>query len=160
MEALTATLQEVVEGLGYVAAHVEQQEAIISFVQGKDVFISLPTGSGKSLCFFALPLMFDKLRHNSEPRCIVIVLSPLLALMKTQVSFLANHGVNSMYITQESDCDDTRLQGVHEGRYQVLFFSPEALLCSNAWREMLQSTFYQDNVVGLVIDEAHLVKKW
>ena len=99
--------------------------------------------------------------HNlPEPKSIVIVLSPLLALMKNQVSSLAKHGVRSMYVTQESDCDDASLQGLHEGQYQIVFFSPEALLCSDTWRDILQTSVYQENVVGLVIDEAHLVKKW
>ena len=160
MEKLTQALQNAAKDLGHKAARIEQQEAIVPFVQGKDVFISLPTGSGKSFCFYALPLIFDKLRNLPEPKSIVIVLSPLLALMKNQVSSLAKHGVHSMYVTQESDCDDASLQGLHEGQYQIVFFSPEALLCSDTWRDMLQTSVYQDNVVGLVIDEAHLVKKW
>ena len=107
-------------------------------MQGKDVLVSPPTGSGKSLCFYTLPLIFDKLRNLPEPKSIVIVLSPLLALMKNQVLSLAKHGVRSMYVTQESDCDDASLQGLHEGQYQILVFSPEALLCSDTWRDMLQ----------------------
>ena len=91
-------------------------------MQGKDVFISLPTGSGKSFCFYALPLIFDKLRNLPEPKSIVIVLSPLLALMKNQVSSLAKHGVRSMYVTQESDCDDASLQGLLRGSI-ILYFS-------------------------------------
>ena len=128
MEKLTQTLQNAAKDLGHKAARIEQQEAIVPFVQGKDVFISLPTGSGKSFCSYALPLIFDKLRNLPEPKSIVIVLSPLLALMKNQVSSLAKHGVRTMY---ESDCDDASLQGLHEGQYQIVFFSPEALLCSN-----------------------------
>ncbi len=48
--------------------------AILSFVQGKDIFVSLPRGSGKSYCFYALPLFFDKLRNYSEPKSVVVVL--------------------------------------------------------------------------------------
>lgn len=160
MEKLTEALQKAANDLGHKAARAKQLEVIILFVQGKDVFVSLPTGSGKSFCFYALPLVFDTLRNHNEPRSIVIVLSPLLALMKNQVSYLAKHGVRSLYVTQETDCDDTSMQGLHEGRYQIVFFSPEALLCSDTWRDMLQTSVYQEHVVGLIIDEAHLVKKW
>ena len=49
---------------------------------------------------------------------------------------------------------------MYEGYFQIVFFSPEALLCNDAWREMLQTSVYQKNVVAFVIYEAHLVKKW
>ena len=139
---LTQALQNAAKDLGHKAARIEQQKAIVPFVQGKDVFISLPTYSGKSFYSYALPLIFDKLRNLPEPKSIVIVLSPLLALMKNQVSSLAKHGVRSMYVTQESDCDDASLQGLHEGQYQIVFFSPEALLCSVTWRDMQQTSVY------------------
>ena len=41
----------------------------------------------------------------------------------------------------------------------MVLFSPEALLCSESWRDMLQTPVYQENVIALV-DEAHLIKKW
>ena len=53
------------------------------FVDGRDVFVMLPTGSGKSLCYTALPSVFDILRGKDGH--IVIVVSPLVALMKDQV---------------------------------------------------------------------------
>ena len=43
---------------GYKALHKEQKEAIVYFVSGRDVFVSLPTGYGKSLCFALLPAIF------------------------------------------------------------------------------------------------------
>ena len=62
------------EGIGFKAARAEQRRAILSFVQGKYIFVSLPRGSGKSFCFYALPLFFDKLRNNSEPKSVMVVL--------------------------------------------------------------------------------------
>jgi len=44
--------------------------------------------------------------------------------------------------------------------YQVLFFSPERLLTDMGWRDMLQSTYYRETLVGFIIDEAHSVKMW
>ena len=62
--------------LGYTFIKPEQEQAISSFMEGNDVFVSLLTGYGKSLCFAALPCAFDKLRRSGTPP-IVIVVSPL-----------------------------------------------------------------------------------
>ena len=67
----------------------KQTEAVKSFVCGNDVFVSLPTGSGKSLCFALLPGVFDILRpRKHDAKSLVIIVSPLIALyiMKDQVS--------------------------------------------------------------------------
>ena len=47
-----------------------------------------------------------------------------------------------------------------EGRCQVVLISPELILCKRQWRELLCSEQYRANVVGVVVDEAHCVKKW
>ena len=56
----------------------EQQDAVKAFVGGKDVFVSVPTGFGKTLCYSLLPLVFDKIRGvtASENGSIVTVVSP------------------------------------------------------------------------------------
>ena len=69
--------------LGYPTLRPNQHKAIKSFMEGHDVFISLPTGCGKSLCFSVLPYAFDYLYRRVGS--IVIVISPLIDLMKDQV---------------------------------------------------------------------------
>ena len=69
--------------LGYTAIRPNQHKAVKSFIEGSDVFISLPTGSGKSFCYSVLPFIFDDLYQRVGS--IVIVVSPLIALMKDQV---------------------------------------------------------------------------
>ena len=69
---------------GYTALSRKQEMAVRGFLSGKDVFVMLPTGSGKSLCYSALPILFDKIKHRSGH--IVLVVSPLVALMKDQVN--------------------------------------------------------------------------
>ncbi len=46
-----------------------------------------------------------------------------------------------------------------EGKYELIFMSPEALLTDMNWWDMLQSPIFQENLVALVVDEAHCVKK-
>ena len=62
--------------LGY-ELRARQKEVL---VKGRDVFVSLPTGSGKSLCYSVLPWTYDCLRCRSKPSSVIIVVSPLVAL--------------------------------------------------------------------------------
>ena len=114
------------------------------------MFVNLPIGSGKSLCYFVLPLAFDCLRHcDTNPKSIALVVSPLIALMKDQVKTLQQRGA-----------DEEAREQIHNGEFQLLFISPEAVLTNPEWRDMLQSPVYQENLVAFAVDEAHYVKKW
>ena len=73
--------------LGYPDLKPEQLDVVETFVKGRDVFAVLPTDFGKSLCFACLPIVFDKLLGSvGEERSIVVVVTPLTAIMKDQVS--------------------------------------------------------------------------
>ena len=61
-------LLSVVQKMGYDRPTDDQKKAVEAFVLGKDVFISLPTGSGKSLCYACLSHVFDELRRRSGAR--------------------------------------------------------------------------------------------
>ena len=67
----------------------EQVESIFYFVKGIDVFVSLPTGFGKSLCYILLPSVFDLLR-GVEKKSIVAVISLLIALMEDQTAAITS----------------------------------------------------------------------
>ncbi len=56
--------------LGYQRLTIEQREAVIYFLSGEDVFISLPTGAGKSLCYGLLPFVFDFFCNSKHLRII------------------------------------------------------------------------------------------
>ena len=66
-----------------------QLATITSFLKGEDVLAVLPTGYGKSLCFLSLPDALDALYNKEHGHCLVIVISPLKALMENQVRNLA-----------------------------------------------------------------------
>lgn len=120
--------------------------------------MALPTGSGKSLCYWILPWAFDLLRKHESPTCLVVVVSPLIALIKDQVQALMSKGLMAAHVGEVGE-DDLH-QAIHKGQYQILFFSPESLLRDVVWREMLLSPLYKKNMVGFIVDEAHCVKKW
>ena len=144
--------------LGYQEPKAEQIEAIFEFVSGRDAFVVLPTGSGKSLCYVALPLIFDKLNSltSTTSNSLVVVLSPLLSLMSDQVKKYGDRGLKCAFIGDSEDQEE----GIMKGRYQIVYASPEALLRATQWREMLKSCVYHDHLIGLVVDEAHCVNSW
>ena len=92
-----------------------------------------------------------------DQQSIVIVVSPLTALMQDQVATFTARGLCAAYIQGESGDD---VPAVLNGRVQLLYSSPETLILIPKWREMLRLDVYLNNVVCLAIDEAHLVEKW
>ena len=165
-----ATAESVVEAaidggalsLGYEKLKEDQHRVIKPFIQGNDVFASLPTGYGKSLCYFCLPAIFDRLNHHTSPWSVVIVISPLQALMKDQVQSLERKGVRAVsVIGHDSEDEDTLTkQQIVSGEYQIILTTPELLLTNKNWRDVFQSPSLQERLVAVVVDEAHCVKKW
>ena len=78
-----AAANSAARALGYDELKVEQLEVVSSFYHGNDVFVTLPTGFGKSLCYAILPKVFDTL--SSDDNSIVVVITPLTALINDQV---------------------------------------------------------------------------
>lgn len=88
--AIENAAAKAVQQLGYTAIKQDQLKVVIGVMQRRDVFAVLPTGFGKSLCFACLPSMFDQLLPLDEP-AIVLVVTPLTAIMKDQVSKSSYH---------------------------------------------------------------------
>ena len=82
-------INEVVGNVGYEKLKDDQRDAIAAFLQGKDVFVSLPTDSGKSLCFVLIPSIVDLLKSAlslpSNHCSMMVIISPLVSLMMDQV---------------------------------------------------------------------------
>jgi ATP-dependent DNA helicase RecQ len=68
-------------------------------------------------------------------------------------------GLSCGCICGDTDSEDMTM-GAENGEFQILFFTTESLLLSKKWSKLVCSVLYQSRVVGLVIDEAHTVKKW
>ena len=155
---------EIDRAIGYAAGKLEyslkakQREAVELFLNGRDTFVSLPTGYGKSLCYCLLPFAFDALR-GAAGRSIVICISPLTALMLDQRNKYTLRGLATEFVGEAQD-DPEVLRNVQEGKYQLMYVSPESIIGDTRWREMLHTQVYQENLVAFVVDEAHCVKKW
>ena len=136
----------------------DQVLCITKFVEGNDVFCILPTGYGKTACFACLPTTFDLHLGISSPEesSIVIVISPLTALIKDQVKDLTRRNVNVGFLDAESVAGVK--SDVIKGNYSLVLLSPEMIM--GKWRSLLLSKVYQERLVGVVVDEAHCVVKW
>uniref|UniRef100_A0A1X7U5W1 DNA 3'-5' helicase n=1 Tax=Amphimedon queenslandica TaxID=400682 RepID=A0A1X7U5W1_AMPQE len=112
--------------LGYISLKSEQQYIITEFLKGKDVFAVLPTGYGKTACSTCLPSAFDKYEERTvENKAIIVVVSPLTALICDQVEDLIRRNVSAGYIDSESTQEVKK--NVAEGVYSIVFMSPEQL---------------------------------
>ena len=136
----------------------KQKEATCSFVNGRDCFVILQTGYGKTLCYVLLPYVYDHFRGKTRSS-IVICVSPLISLMMDQVKKHSVLGLAIQFVGQAQE-DPSVNCGVLEGGYQLVFMSPEALIGCKHWQEMLLTRKYKDDLVALVVDEAHCVKTW
>ena len=158
MTDVESALRAVGRSCGYAEIKDKQRDAILAFASGKDVFVSLPTGYGKSFCYQCLPLLFDTLHSHNVPTSIVVVVTPLAAIMKDQVSDLGSKQISAIQVT--SSMDEVVESEIIGGQFSMIYISPELLLRKAKWREMLRSDLFQERLVGFIIDEAHCVKKW
>jgi ATP-dependent DNA helicase RecQ len=122
-----------------------------SILDGRDSIVVLPTGGGKSLCFQAPALL--------RPG-IGLVVSPLISLMKDQVDTLVANGVPAAYYNSSLSADqkNTVLSGIRDGRYRLLYVSPERLVGETS--ENFRSLIPTEDLRFVAIDEAHCISQW
>ena len=125
-----------------------QEEIINSVLAGTDTLALLPTGGGKSVCFQIPALILDGL-------CLVI--SPLVALMKDQVSQLEKKGIRALVLSGGISTEETAnlLDNCEHGNYKFLYLSPERL--QNDW---ILDRIKNLKINLIAIDEAHCVSQW
>lgn len=140
--------QPLKKNFGFDAFRPLQEEIIRASLSGRDTFVLMPTGGGKSLCY-QLPAVI-------QPGLAVVV-SPLIALMKDQVDGLEAMGVPATFLNSSLNPNESRarLRGLFAGKYKLLYVSPERALMSG-FMEQTQSW----SVSLIAIDEAHCISDW
>lgn len=125
-----------------------QREIIDAVLAKRDVMAVLPTGGGKSLCY-----QFIAVRE----RKLVIVISPLIALMRDQVHSLERLGVaaGALYSGQTDDEKRDVFKKITQGGAFVLYLSPE-----RAKKSGFKNWVRSQNIALFAIDEAHCVSQW
>ncbi len=139
------------EHFGFDGFKFPQEEIIQSLLGGKDTFVIMPTGGGKSLCY-QLPALISK-------GCAIIV-SPLIALMKNQVDLVRGysskddvaHFLNSTLSKKEIKIVQEDLQ---TGRTKMLYVAPETLT-----KQDNLDFFNGLKISFFAVDEAHCISEW
>ena len=135
---------------GFTSLRPQQEEAMRAVLQGRDSLVVLPTGGGKSLCFQAPALV--------RQAGLALVVSPLISLMKDQVDTLVENGIEAACYNSALSADrkSSVSAGIREGRYRLLYVSPERLAGegSEGFIQRLSQVSY------IAIDEAHCISQW
>ncbi|XP_044167046.1 ATP-dependent DNA helicase RecQ-like [Acropora millepora] len=151
---------------------VKQVICLEAIYHGRDVVAVLPTGYGKSVIFHLLPSLFlDKINYErgAAAHPVVIVVSPLNALIKDQIRRLQEGNVNAAILNVrkkansedlEFDLSDANLSQLRDAKYEVIFTHPEAFITCKQGMELFQTAKYQRKVHAIVIDEAHCILEW
>ena len=143
----------------------QQVETVRHIYDGKDVFLWLPTGFGKSVCYELLPFVLDymqgKCLSKKESNSTVIVISPLVSLMIDQVSSLRERGVSAGILSGHAAVSEQFIVNSSSiDKYSFLFSCPEAIIGVERWRETLLKAPLSERIVAVAVDEAHCVSKW
>ena len=133
---------------GYDSFRVGQEKLVDSLIAGVDVLGIMPTGAGKSLCYQVPALMKVG---------ITLVISPLISLMKDQVSVLIQQGVRGAYLNQSLNAAQYRkaLSNASQGMYKIIYVAPERLESQS-----FVSFAQRANISMIAVDEAHCVSQW
>ena len=144
MEALAVLKQY----FGHTAFRQGQRELIDAVLSGRDALGVMPTGGGKSLCYQIPALLLPG---------VTLVISPLISLMKDQVSALTGAGVGAAFINSSLSLDELRTvyRGARAGAYKLLYVAPERLEA-----ESFLSLAQELCIPLAAVDEAHCISQW
>lgn len=148
MTAIQAAKKTLSDVFGYESFRPGQQDVITAILSGRDVMAVMPTGAGKSLCYQIPALVLEG---------ITLVVSPLISLMRDQVSALIQNGVRAAYINSTLSLRQhmLALENARKGVYRIIYVAPERLMT-----EAFLNFAREAKIAQVVVDEAHCVSQW
>ncbi|MGC4129909.1 MAG: DNA helicase RecQ [Bergeyella sp.] len=143
--------KELKKYFGFSSFKGQQEQIIRSLMDGKDVFVLMPTGGGKSLCYQLPALICEGT---------AIVVSPLIALMKNQVDAVngLSSGESTAHVLNSSlNKSQTKqvFDDIRSGKTKLLYVAPESLI-----KEEYLEFFREVEISFVAIDEAHCISEW
>lgn len=144
MEKLAALKQY----FGHSAFRPGQETMVDALLSGRDAFGVMPTGAGKSVCYQLPALLLPG---------VTLVISPLISLMKDQVTALEQAGLPAAFLNSSQTTAAQRevLRGLKAGAYKLLYVAPERLT-ADSFLDMI----HELELSLIVVDEAHCVSQW
>ncbi|KAG8743709.1 ATP-dependent DNA helicase sgs1 [Ceratobasidium sp. 414] len=145
---------------GLQSFRTNQARAVDATMEGKDVFVLMPTGGGKSLCY-QLPAICT----TGRTRGVTFVVSPLKSLMEDQVRNLQAKGIDVVMFSSDQSAAAARearnrLTDRRGQRPALAYVTPEKLEKSSDMQNILDTLERQGELARFVIDEAHCVSTW
>lgn len=136
------------EYFGYSVFRNGQEKVVDNILSGRDLLCVMPTGAGKSVCYQIPALMFDG---------VTVVVSPLISLMKDQVSALKQNGVAGAYLNSSLTFNQylKALHNVSLGVYKIIYVAPERL-DSDDFLKAISGI----KISLIAVDEAHCISQW
>ncbi|MDY3692672.1 MAG: DNA helicase RecQ [Dysosmobacter sp.] len=133
---------------GYDAFRGGQEAVIDALLSGRDVMAVMPTGAGKSVCYQVPALLLPG---------ITIVVSPLVSLMRDQVTALVQMGVPAAYLNSSLTFRQylLALDRAKAGRYKIIYVAPERLE-TEGFRSFAETA----DISLVAVDEAHCISQW
>ena len=140
---------------------MNQLEAIDATLAGKDTFVLMPTGGGKSLCY-----QLPSIVNSGSTKGVTIVISPLLSLMQDQVSHLQRLNIKAFLVNGETDASERKRilsilsrTGADE-HIELIYITPEMVSKNQSLINCLEKLHRNRRLARIVIDEAHCVSQW
>lgn len=136
------------EYFGHSEFRQGQEKIVDCLLSGKDALCIMPTGAGKSICYQIPALVFDG---------VTLVISPLISLMKDQVTSLVQSGISAAYINSSlNQAQYFRvLENAALGKYKIIYVAPERLVVPE-----FTELCYKIKISMVAVDEAHCVSQW
>lgn len=165
IQDLDSALSYALQRLGCQAMMLkpQQRESVKCMYEGKDVFLWLPTGFGKSICYEVLPFVFDvKLARVDS---VVIVVSPLVSLMTDQTRSLRSRGVKAAIMSSMGGVEKDLLATADDLERSSFCFVLPRRLCVAGGENLLRSPNYQTELLQwplmrLTVCRSGTLKAW
>ncbi|SCU83193.1 LAMI_0C02344g1_1 [Lachancea mirantina] len=134
-----------------------QLDAVNATLEGKDVFVLMPTGGGKSLCY-QLPALIK----SGNTRGTTVVISPLISLMQDQVEHLLAKKIKASMFSSKGTADQRRqtFNLFINGLLDLIYISPEMISASEQCKKAINKLHRDNKLARIVVDEAHCVSNW